>query len=465
MSAVTPEGFVGKRLPQLKAELEAALRDQFGPDLNLAPETVIGQIVGLESEARAITWADLEDVYQSQYPSSASGTSLDLVVDLTGITRLQALPTTVQAALTMTQGTILQSGRKARNGQELYTLTGLVQALASGAHGATVEVADVEDSTQYRITVGGADYTITSGGSATVGAILTALQAALPSGFDTELTSDTLRLSYAGPAPVSVSANLAIASLEMVGQFQADEPGPSVLPLGALSEIETPVAGWLSVENRVSGTIGRDAETDADLRIRRDRSVRLQAVNTLDGISANIRQLPGVLDVAARENSGTVTDSDGVPPQHIWVIVEGGEDAAIARTIFERKAGGIGTFGDEAEIVTSEETGQQKEIRFDRPDIVPVFIRVTIEAGPSIPTDYVARVRQALVQYGERIGIGDPIILNRLFTPANGALDDVSFIAEILLDTESPPTGTANLSAEDNERFQITAENIDVLLA
>lgn len=465
MSAVTPQGFVGKRLPQLKAELEAALRGQFGPDLNLAPETVIGQIVGLESEARAITWADLEDVYQSQYPSSASGTSLDLAVDLNGITRLQALPTTVQAVLTITQGTVLQAGRKARNGQELYTLTGLVQALASGAHGATVEVADVQDGTQYRITVGGADYTITSGGSASEGDILTALQAALPGDFDTALDDDTLRLSYSGPQSVSVSSNLAIVSLEMLGQFQADEPGPSVLPVGALNEIETPVAGWLAVENRVSGTIGREAETDADLRIRRDRSVRLQAVNTLDGISANIRQLPGVLDVAARENNGTTTDSDGVPPQHIWVIVEGGEDAEIARTIFDRKAGGIGTFGDESETVTSEETGQQFEIRFDRPEITPVFIRVTIDDSPQIPTDYVARVRQALVKYGERIGIGDPIILNRLFTPANGAIDEDSFITEILLDTESPPTGTANLSAENDERFQIVAENIDVLLA
>jgi uncharacterized phage protein gp47/JayE len=465
MTAVTPEGFVGKRLPQLKGELEAAFREQFGADLNIAPETVVGQLIGIESEARAVTWADLEDVYQSQYPLTATGVSLDRVVDLNGIERLPARPTAVQAVLLMTPATVLTAGRKARNGQELYTLQGQVTATADAAHGAVVTVGAVQNATEYRITVGGADYTITSDSDATGQEILTALQAALPGGFVTVLTTTALRFSFAGPQSVAVSANLAIQSLEMVGQFQADEPGPSVLPVGALNQIETPVAGWLSVVNRVSGTMGRARETDPELRIRRERSVRLQAVGTLDGISANIRQLPGVLDVAARENSGTVTDGDGVPPQHLWIIVEGGAAADIARAIYTRKAGGIGTFGSEVEQVTSEETGQQFAIRFDRPDITPVYIRVTIQASPLLPADYVARVRQALVQYGETLGIGDPIIRNRLFTPAGAALDAASFIDEVLLDVSSPPAGTSNLIAATDERFQIIAGNIDVLLA
>lgn len=464
MSGLTVNGFLGKRLPQIKAELEAEFRAQFGVDLNFAPETVIGQLVGIESEARSVTWAELEDVYQSQYPSTASGAALDLLVAINGLTRLPARATAATGYLSLLEGTLVAAGRRAKDGDNVYDLLGDVTGSSAQSHGAEVAVDTVADSTLYTVTVGAATYGYTSGIGATGQSILSGVQSALPPEITSVLSASSLSMSYDGPSGVSVSANMIIENVVNVGSFQGVTTGPISLPVGALDEIETPVAGWVSVTNRDAGTLGNNVETDGELRVRRDVSVRLSAISTVDGITAQLLETFGVLDAVVIENDGTVTSPDGVPPQHIWCIVEGATDDVIADVIYRRKAGGIGTFGADSGIAYSSVTGQAFVINFERPLITPAYITVTLSAGPQLPSDYVALVRTALVDFGENIKIGDDLILNRLFTPASIAIGDGSYVASITIGTAPNPTGTANLIAGTSERFQISEGNINVLL-
>ncbi|QDP66987.1 MAG: putative baseplate protein J [Prokaryotic dsDNA virus sp.] len=464
MTGLTAEGFLSKRLPEIKQELEQEFRDQFGTDLNFSPETIIGQLIGIESEAFAETWALLEDIYQSQYPGSASGNSLDLLVALNGIERLLALPTTVIGYLTVTIGTTVPAGSRAKDGAQTYTLQGSVTGATATAYGATISVGSVANATDYTVTIDGVNYTVTSDASATESEILTALGAAIPVDQVEDISEGVLTLTFADMRSVSTSVNLSIDTVVATGTFQADETGPIALPIGSLDEIETPIVGWQAVTNRAAGTLGRNVETDGELRVRRDESVRLRAISTIDGIAAQLRQTDDVLDALVVENSGEVTDADGLPPQHIWCIVEGGSDTEIADVIFRRKAGGIGTFGDELELAYSEVTGQPYEIRFSRPVVTPVYITVNIAASTAIPGDYIARVRNALVDFGEEFGIGENLILNRLFTPASLVIDERSYVSSVTLGTVQNPADTDNLIADTNQRFQIVAGNINVLL-
>ena len=114
MSGLTPEGFQAKRLPDVKADLEARLVDAFG-DPDLREESVFGQLVGIHSELAALLWALAEDVYASQYPDTATGVSLDHVASLTGIVRIPATPTQVNAVAYGTPNTFLPAGREAEN--------------------------------------------------------------------------------------------------------------------------------------------------------------------------------------------------------------------------------------------------------------------------------------------------------------------------------------------------------------
>lgn len=110
---VTPQGFKSKRLIDIKNELEDYFIGEFG-EINLDAQSVAGQIIGIYSKVLADVWENMQDVYLSQYPNSASGISLDNVVQLNGITRLPAQRTSVIGVATGTEGTLIPAGKLAR---------------------------------------------------------------------------------------------------------------------------------------------------------------------------------------------------------------------------------------------------------------------------------------------------------------------------------------------------------------
>lgn len=91
---LTPAGFKPKRLADVKQDMENGMIAEFG-DVNLDPQAVFGQLIGVLSKTAADVWENDQDVYLSQYPNSAEGVSLDNVVQLNGITRLPAQQTNV----------------------------------------------------------------------------------------------------------------------------------------------------------------------------------------------------------------------------------------------------------------------------------------------------------------------------------------------------------------------------------
>lgn len=106
---LTPKGFYRKRLPDLKAENENALIAEFG-EINLQPQSVFGQLVGVFAKTLADIWENMEDVYYSQYPNTAEGVPLDFLVALNGISRLQKARTIAVCALEGNESTLVPKG-------------------------------------------------------------------------------------------------------------------------------------------------------------------------------------------------------------------------------------------------------------------------------------------------------------------------------------------------------------------
>lgn len=121
---VTPQGFKAMRLEEVRDLLEDLFIAEFG-DVNLQAQSVIGQLIGIFSKVLADDWENLQDVYLSQYPNSASGVSLDNVVQLNGLTRLPALQTSVIGAASGIPGTFIPAGSLARltGGSEIFYST------------------------------------------------------------------------------------------------------------------------------------------------------------------------------------------------------------------------------------------------------------------------------------------------------------------------------------------------------
>lgn len=107
---VTPEGFNRKRLDQLLIELNDEVKSIFGENFNVSPESPDGQINGVISESNANLWEIANDSYNAYNPSAATGVSLSNLVQLNGITRLEAVSSRTQITLSGSSNTTIPLG-------------------------------------------------------------------------------------------------------------------------------------------------------------------------------------------------------------------------------------------------------------------------------------------------------------------------------------------------------------------
>lgn len=173
--------------------------------------------------------------------------------------------------------------------------------------------------------------------------------------------------------------------------FEAERPGPVQAPADSLT-IAGAVSGWNSIVTHPDADVGSDAESDADLRLRRAREVANPGSTSTSGIAADISALAGagitaVESVTIIENDTDAT-VDGIPPHSIEAIVYGpdsptaADNLAVAKQIFESKAGGIGTYGNTSVNVTDSE-GQVHSIKFTRPTTVDLTVVIAVDVQPS----------------------------------------------------------------------------------
>lgn len=465
---LTADGFVPKRTPQLKLELEQRMLETFG-GINLAPESVFGQLVGLTIDQQNDLWAQLEELYWSQYPDSAVGVNLDRVAAINGVARLPARATSVLAVVSGTAGTAIPVGRIARavDGQD-FALAGAVTINAATSVGVRIAVNTLTANTNYTITLGGVAFTYNSGAAPTAASILTNLLGMLPTWVTSQLTSGaaaaSLALTYETPTPIVVSGLMTITEVSNYGTFLAQTPGPTSVPAGTLAEIMTPVSGWVAVTNRAPGTAGQFVETDDELRLRRAVSLRLGGSNTLDAIVSHLQQTPGVLTQRVVANTGNTTNAEGIPGHSIRAVVDGGLDADIARTLFTYVAAGIGFHGAVTVNVLSAVTGQTYPVKFDRPGNLPFYVTVTVQASPATPLDAIGLVRAELMALAEELAIAEPLLYSRLFGPLIAVLGKGTDITSITTGLAPSPTAKVNLIPSAVQRLVLAPERIQVFV-
>lgn len=456
MYGLTDSGFNIKRLPIIKEEIETSLRNRINQNIDLRAESIFGQFVGLESELATIFWEVLQDIYLSQYPDYATGNSLDYAVSINGITRLEAVSTSVNAVCYGADNTILSLGReaKARNGDVYRTNTNTTISRLNAVE-CTMSVDSVAIG-NYTIQIGALSYTYTSTGADTAQDILQGLYDSMALAPLTRiLADDILIIQVTSGVVFDVSANLNINEVGTVIFFEAVEKGAKLLPIGELNEIETPVFGWNRVNNLVDGVVGRNRETDEALRIRREQSILITATHTLQSIKSKVRQLDFVSDVFAMENNTETTDEFGTPRQFIWIVVEGGEDLEIATAIYNTVAGGIGTRGDQ-HITVQDEDGQDYIINFDRPDYIDVDIEIEYVRLENFPNNGEDLIKDALVNRGNQFLINEDLIYSRLYTPINS-------VQGVQVDSLKVNNAMSNIVTDPNEKIRILRENITLI--
>lgn len=194
------------------------------------------------------------------------------------------------------------------------------------------------------------------------------------------------------------TTQLGVAAGTHVFNFQAAVPGAQLTIPNTITVQVTVVLGVTSVNNPTTyTTLGINEESDAALRIRRQKSVSLASQGYLQGLLAALENISGVTSAFVYENNTGTTNSDGVPGHSIWVIVaqSGASSSAIANAIYTKRNAGCGMFGSQSYNVTQVDS-TVFTVYWDNVSTVNLFIKFTATSINGVNAPNISGIRTGL---------------------------------------------------------------------
>jgi uncharacterized phage protein gp47/JayE len=185
--------------------------------------------------------------------------------------------------------------------------------------------------------------------------------------------------------------------------------GAIAAPSGTIDRIQTPTRGWQSFTSTADAVPGAAVESDALLRQRQTVSTSLPALTPLGATLGALSNLSGVQLVKVYENATDTVDVNGLPKRSISVVIRGGDLAAIAQVIGQKKTPGAGTYGTTGQPYTDPKTGIAYTINFFVLVNSTIAITVTGSALTGYTTAQAALIQKSLGQFINGNGIGDDV--------------------------------------------------------
>lgn len=242
------------------------------------------------------------------------------------------------------------------------------------------------------------------------------------------------------------------------------QPGAVAVPAGVKWQIETPTFGWQSVANLTPAVPGSPVENDPPLKARQAISAALPSLTVMGGLRAALLALSGVTSVTGLENSTQVEDENGLPGGTISMVVTGGDDAAVATTIFLKK-GGCGTFGGTS-VTVADEYGLTHRISFWRPQQVLIGAQVNVQRRAAYTLSAEAQAQSIAASYVSALPLGSDVTLYNVGGAFGGALTPLQGKVEaVLLARDGLPPVSADLLLAYYEQASLLPANVRVVYA
>ena len=426
---LTAAGLVRKRLQDIRADIRTNLEAVFGP-INDGDGSTFDKLIGPFAESLESVWELIEDVYFGVYAASAEGVQLDNVAQLVGLSRIAAGNGTSILAATGTQGTVvpISTDFAVDDTAEVFESDAQVTIDIANAINAVIDVDGVDDNQDYTVTINGVPHEITSDGTATALEIADALvteinlSSVVMDAVDNldgsfYVRSTDLESGYSVAVAATGTGSLDITSRASPIAVTATNTGPILGLVGTITTIVTPVAGLASVTNYEDAIVGRDVETDVELRLR-IQSAR-QGYATDEAIRSRLLdEVPGVSSVTIISNRTDVALPSGQPAHSYQAIVQGGADQAVADKLWEVQPSGIQSYGSESEVVVDSQ-GNNQDIDFSRPVNEYAWVKVvyTLHPEDTFPTDGIIAIQEAVEAYGADFAPGQDLLVQPINVP------------------------------------------------
>ena len=215
----------------------------------------------------------------------------------------------------------------------------------------------------------------------------------------TQISAGALIESEIDGTQWSLDQNVTIPANETItAKFTCLTDGAISASAGTLTKIVTTVTGWDTVTN-ATAIVGSLEESQSAFEQRRKDSVSLNARSTVNAVYANVAQCDGVIAVYAVDNKKNISetiDNYTLTPHSIFVSVIGGENEDIAKAIYNNLSAGCDYNGNTSVDITNEYSGAVETVKFYRPDVFNVFVKVQIQNSVQLQNDYENIVKQAV---------------------------------------------------------------------
>ena len=199
---------------------------------------------------------------------------------------------------------------------------------------------------------------------------------------------------------VTINDNSSVTAL-----FECETEGAVIASPNTLNKIITTVAGWDTVNNSQSATVGSLEESQQAFEKRRYDSVALNSVGTTASVFSRVNQIDDVVGcyvVDNKTNVNKIIDDYLLKPHSIYVAVIGGSNQDIAEAIYRSLSAGCDYNGNTQITVVDPHTHAKEKVTFMRPTLQNVYIKVNV-FDKDLPDDYETLIKNAVITnfYGQ----------------------------------------------------------------
>lgn len=229
--------------------------------------------------------------------------------------------------------------------------------------------------------------------------------------------------------------------------------------IGELNIIASAINGISSVTNLGAAVVGRERQTDVELKDTHTLVVATSGGGDSADIYNSLFNDAGVSAALIREND---TDDivDSLPAHTIRVVVIGGDDDVIADAVWVNKTSTVATYGLVSGVAHSQTTGQTKIINFDRGELVPVYIALNITKMTAFPVGGESTIKEAFALLDEEWGLSDNVDFNSLFGAAY-AVEGIK-VNSITVGLSAAPLSSVDIDMSDVQLPTLDVERDDI---
>lgn len=270
-------------------------------------------------------------------------------------------------------------------------------------------------------------------------------------------------------ARFETTANATISGGVATIAIRAEDTGPVEADADAISSIVTSVSGWTSITasseiSTAEGNLGRNVETDEELRVRREQSLSIIGGGTDAAIRARLLEVSGVDAAVVISNRTMTTDGNGIPAKSFEAVVwpAQADDDPVWLAIWLAQPAGILAHGDEVGTAIDSQ-GNSQPVAYSVATEREIHIDVLITADTTEwPADGEDQARAAVLAAFASMSIGDDVRLFKITAAVSGIAGIVSVTPRAKVGSAPGIGDTVNITITTTQIATFAEANIDI---